>query len=103
MMNRNKGNLLLKSEKISFAYPRSRRPNTSLIALGGKLLVILLLLPLIYSAFVLGVKHLHTINAAAGVHHPTVLPWIADRASCEGDYQEWRDGGCYDSEHSPEF
>jgi hypothetical protein len=41
-------------------------------------------------------------NTTSGVH-PTVLPWIESEAACQGEKQSWKNGFCYDSEHSPEF
>jgi hypothetical protein len=35
--------------------------------------------------------------------HPTVLPWLQTQAACEHTSREWRDGECWDREHSPDF
>ena len=35
--------------------------------------------------------------------HATVLPWIKKEADCQGAQREWKDGFCYDSEHSRHF
>lgn len=35
--------------------------------------------------------------------HPTILPWIESEAACNGAQQVWKDGHCFDSEHSREF
>jgi hypothetical protein len=35
--------------------------------------------------------------------HPTVLPWLQTQAACEHTSREWRDGECWDKEHSPDF
>lgn len=35
--------------------------------------------------------------------HATILPWIEREADCQGAKQTWKDGFCFDSEHSPEF
>jgi hypothetical protein len=35
--------------------------------------------------------------------HPTALPWIQREADCNGAKQTWKNGLCFDSEHSPNF
>lgn len=43
-----------------------------------------------------------SVKSTAEVH-PTALPWIERPADCRGAKRQWKDGMCYDSEHSPEF
>lgn len=35
--------------------------------------------------------------------YPTVLPWIERPEDCIGKHRTWRDGYCWDSEHSRDF
>lgn len=44
-----------------------------------------------------------TPKVSAEESHPTALPWIESEQSCTGGQREWKDGLCFDSEHSPDF
>ncbi|MDB9372829.1 hypothetical protein [Nodularia sphaerocarpa] len=35
--------------------------------------------------------------------HPTSIPWINNQFDCERTYRIWKDGKCWDLEHSPVF
>lgn len=35
--------------------------------------------------------------------HPTSIPWLLDRQSCEATGRYWRDTRCWDDEWSPKF
>jgi hypothetical protein len=35
--------------------------------------------------------------------HPTALPWLKTQAACEHTDRVWKDGDCWDKEHSPDF
>ena len=35
--------------------------------------------------------------------YPAALPWIKRAVDCKGEQREWKNGMCYDSEHSPNF
>lgn len=35
--------------------------------------------------------------------HPTAIPWLQTQSSCIQTGRTWRDGECYDAEHSPDF
>lgn len=35
--------------------------------------------------------------------HPTGIPWISDRASCERSGRQWQNEVCWDAEHDPNF
>lgn len=35
--------------------------------------------------------------------YPTALPWIEHESACSGAHQTWKNGFCFDSEHSPSF
>jgi hypothetical protein len=35
--------------------------------------------------------------------YPTSLPWIQDKSDCEYRGRTWKDGKCWDQEHSPMF
>lgn len=44
-----------------------------------------------------------TPTVSAKEQHPTALPWIESEAQCRGVNRTWKDGFCFDSDHSPEF
>lgn len=44
-----------------------------------------------------------TPQVSAEQSHPTALPWIESEQDCTGAQRHWKDGFCFDSEHSPEF
>jgi hypothetical protein len=35
--------------------------------------------------------------------HPTALPWLETEAACKHTDRVWKDGDCWDKEHSPDF
>ena len=35
--------------------------------------------------------------------NPTSIPWINDKSECEYTNRVWREGKCWDYEHSPNF
>jgi hypothetical protein len=35
--------------------------------------------------------------------HPTAIPWLKNQAACEHTSRVWKDGDCWDKEHSPDF
>ncbi|MBD2214935.1 hypothetical protein H6G27_34595 [Nostoc linckia FACHB-104] len=36
-------------------------------------------------------------------YYPTSIPWISDQSECENTNRIWRDGKCWDYQHSPDF
>jgi hypothetical protein len=42
-------------------------------------------------------------NEAQDNFYPTSLPWIQDKSDCESRGRTWKDGKCWDQEHSPMF
>jgi hypothetical protein len=43
------------------------------------------------------------INTNANKIHPTSIPWIEEKTRCDQTGRIWRNGKCWDSEHSPLF
>jgi hypothetical protein len=35
--------------------------------------------------------------------HPTAIPWLNNQTACEHTSRVWKDGNCWDKEHSPDF
>ncbi len=44
-----------------------------------------------------------TPSVSAEQSHPTALPWIEAEKDCTGKYRDWKNGLCFDSDHSPDF
>lgn len=44
-----------------------------------------------------------TPQVSAEQTHPAALPWIESEEGCTGPQRKWKDGFCFDSEHSPDF
>jgi hypothetical protein len=42
-------------------------------------------------------------NEAQDNFYPTSLPWIQDKTDCKYRGRTWKDGKCWDQEHSPMF
>ena len=43
------------------------------------------------------------LNEVSNVVHPTIVPFKYDREQCEASNREWKDGQCYDYDHSHKF
>ncbi len=61
-------------------------------------LIILLICSFTIFSFVLS-----SLNLTSSLSYPTSIPWIFDSSECEHTNRVWRDGKCWDSEHSPNF
>ncbi len=44
-----------------------------------------------------------TFTSSSNSFHPTSIPWLTNKASCEHTGRTWSDGSCWDYEHSPLF
>lgn len=42
-------------------------------------------------------------QVSATESYPTALPWIESEAQCKGGTRVWKNGFCFDADHSPEF
>jgi hypothetical protein len=74
----------------------------------GSSLVILLasstaMFSAIFSSFALSSSSSTFASKAEDSFYATSLPWIQDKSDCEHRGRTWKDGKCWDKEHSPMF
>lgn len=43
------------------------------------------------------------LSTSKSTAHPTSIPWLQNQADCEKTARSWRNGACWDQEHSPDF
>ncbi|MCC5631416.1 hypothetical protein LC613_27050 [Nostoc sphaeroides CHAB 2801] len=46
---------------------------------------------------------LSSLTPTSSSYYPTSIPWIEDKSECEHTGRIWKNGKCWDSEHSPNF
>lgn len=85
-----------KARRISDGFRLWTPVNTIFLAL-----LLSSLLVTLYNGFYLATSL--TPDVSAEQSHPTALPWIDSEQGCNGAQRIWKDGFCFDSEHSPEF